>query len=440
MRSPASKGHRISATSVATSLTLIILIALALRLGFFWDYQSQNPRQALSTIPFLFEPGNIAFSLAQGKGFASPFHVDTGPTAWMTPVYPLILAGIFRVFGAYTFHTFLAAVLMNILLSAATCVPIFYSGKRIGGIGLAAAAAWLWAIFPNSILLSFESLWDACLSALLAATILWATLALDESGRLREWCAYGVLWGLALMTNATLGSVLPFLLGWLIYRAWKEGRLKLERPAIASAIIVLSCVPWTIRNYVVFHKVIPLRSILGLQLYVGNNPQAQYIWRGDFHPIHDAPERARYIQLGEIAYMQEKKDQAIDFIVHHPAREVQLAWHRFVALWAGGTPTPIWDFVERDSLWFRGVLLFNIFASVCALLGMIRLYRAGSRYWLPAGVFPVVYPVAYYITLALPRYRLPIDPIVLLLAVCAFAPIKSGPEKFAGSRSIGAAR
>ena len=61
-------------------------------------------------------------------------------------------------------------------------------------------------------------MWDASISALLVATILWATLALAESERMRDWCAYGLLWGVTLMVNATLAALLPLLLGWLAYR------------------------------------------------------------------------------------------------------------------------------------------------------------------------------------------------------------------------------
>ena len=195
-----------------------MLVALALRLGYMWQFQHIHPRQGVSVIPFLFESGNIAHSLATGHGFSSPFRVDTGPTAWMTPLFPLLLAGIFRIFGAYTFHAWAATVLFNITCCTLACIPIYFTAKRIGGIALAAGAAWLWAIFPNAILIPVESMWDACISALLVATILWATLALAESQRLRNWCAYGLLWGIALMFNATLAALFPFLAGWLVYR------------------------------------------------------------------------------------------------------------------------------------------------------------------------------------------------------------------------------
>jgi len=398
-----------------TSLWLIMLVALALRLGYMWQFQYIHPRQGVSVIPFLFESGNIAHSLATGHGFSSPFRVDTGPTAWMTPLFPLLLAGIFRLFGAYTFHAWAATVLLNITCCTLACIPIYYAGKRIGGIGLAAGAAWLWAIFPNAILLPVESMWDASISALLVATILWATLALPESQRLRNWCSYGLLWGIALMFNATLAALFPFLAGWLVYRARQEKREWLINAAVAVAIIVLCCVPWTIRNYHVFHQFVPLRSVLGLQLWLGNNDQTQDIFRGDLHPIYNSAEREKYISMGEIAYMQQKKQEAIAYMLSHPAREAHLVTYRAISIWSGGTPYPLEDFLGTPSLRFRGVLAFNLVAALGALCGIIILFRERSQFAVPLAAFPLIYPWAYYLTLALPRYRLPIDPIVILL-------------------------
>ena len=53
-------------------------------------------------------------------------------------------------------------------------------------------------------MIPFEWIWDTSLSALLAATLLWATLELADSDRVRDWCGYGLLWGFTLMTNPSL--------------------------------------------------------------------------------------------------------------------------------------------------------------------------------------------------------------------------------------------
>ncbi|MGH9748250.1 MAG: glycosyltransferase family 39 protein [Candidatus Acidiferrales bacterium] len=430
---------------IATSLSLIVFIAFVLRLGFAWDYARQNSHQALAVVPFLQEAGNIAISLATGHGFSSPFRVDTGPTAWMTPVYPWILSELFRIFGVRTYDSFVAAAVFNIICSALTCIPIFLAGKRVAGIGAAAGAAWLWAIFPNTILNTFQSMWDASLGALLAATILWATLALGRSERRRDWCAYGFLWGLGLLTTATLIALLPLLLGWLVYeRSRSRGTVEIQRwrlksafaqPALTALFALLCCVPWAVRNYEIFHRFVPLRSNLGLQLWLGNNENAEESWREQLHPIFNSAERARYVALGEIDYMQEKKSEAVAYMFSHPGRTARLAASRFVATWSGGTPHPLADFLHTPNLWFRGVLLFNICIALGAAAGILVLVKKRSAYALPIAAFPVILPWAYYLTLAYPRYRLPVDPAVLLLTAVALQTLFSARAPSAASSS-----
>ena len=410
-------------TRIFASLWFILAVALLLRGGFAWEYSSRNSHHALGVVPFLFESGNIGYSLSTGHGFASPFRVPTGPTAWTTPIYPFLLAAIFRIFGTYTFAAFVAAVGLNILFVVSTCTPLFYAIKRISGIGVAAGAAWLWAIFPNAILIPVESLWEASLSALLVAIILWATLRLAESPSTISWCWYGLLWGFTLMTNPSIAAVLPFLFGWLAWRQREDKRL-LQGIAVSVALMLICCVPWTIRNYRVFHSFVPLRSVAGLPLWLGNNEQAQARWSGQQHPIVESKERAHYVAVGEIAYMKEKRDLAIGYMISHPGREVQLMSRRFLAFWCGGTPYPVDDFFATDSFQFHYVLLFNIFVALGALLGIAVLIRDKSPYLLLLTVFPAIFPITYYLTMVVPRYKLPIDPILMALTAIAVSKLR----------------
>jgi hypothetical protein len=307
------------------------------------------------------------------------------------------------------------------LFSVLTCVPVFYAGKRIAGIGLGATAAWMWAIFPNAAIIPFQWIWDTSLSGLLAAAIVWATLAVADSKRLRDWGAYGLLWGAALMTNATLLSGLPFLLGWMAYRQWKQtGGRAFTNAAVAAGVIVLCCVPWTVRNYVVFHAFIPLRSPLGLQLWLGNNDQYRDAFPGWLHPIDNMAERAKYLRMGEVAYMKEKQSAALQWIIAHPRRELALFKDRFIATWAG-TPHPLKDFLRTPSLLIRSVFVCNALAALGALAGTVLFFadRKLRAYAIPVTAFPIVFPFSSYLSQALFRYRYPIDPLVLLLAAVA---------------------
>ena len=420
-----------------TSLWLIFLVALVARLSFAWYQERKFPHDVLAPAMFSQETGSIARSLATGKGFSSPFGKETGPTAWLTPVYPLLVAGIFRVFGVFTRASFFAVVLLNALFSSGVCVPIFCAGKRVAGPGVASAAAWLWALFPNAVMFPFEWVWDTSLAALLGASILWATIELAESQRWRDWCMYGLLWGFTLMTNPSLGSLLPFLLGWAAYRADRvnQGRRGTEfhakKPALAAAsIAILCCLPWTIRNYIVFHRLVPLRSNLPLELYIGNNEN--YAPRATWPPrITKERELVRYFHMGEIAFMEEEKRKALAFMRAYPRVEVRLIADRFVAFWTG-LVNPWQAFLSADSL-VRVLLLCSTFSALGALLGVAALLWKRSPYLSPLAAYPVVFPWLYYLTHSNLRYRHPIDPVVLLLVAIAVAGLVKKGSRPSGS-------
>ncbi|MDP9055305.1 MAG: hypothetical protein M3N93_13550, partial [Acidobacteriota bacterium] len=122
---------------------------------------------------------------------------------------------------------------------------------------------------------------------------------------------------------------------------------------------------------------------------------------------------------GEIAYMAEKRRDALHYMFTHPAREVRLFAGRFIMFWTAGTAHPIDDLLSRRSFWFTYVLLFNIFAALAGATAIVALFRRGSIYAIPLAAGPLLFPFAYYLTLALPRYKHPIDPTLLLLSAVA---------------------
>ena len=395
-----------------TQLRLLLALALTVRIVSLANYVQPRPHQALGAIPFLFEPGNIAYSLANGNGFASPFRVPTGPTAWMTPVFPALIALFFRTFGIYSYDAFLSAALFNILCGVLTCIPLFHIARRLGMPGVPALATGLWAVFPNAIIIPYEAMWDASLSALLATTALWAAVKLADVPSLFKSVVSGLFWGFVLMTSAALGILLPFLAFW---------KNTVRHGILIIAIAGLCCIPWTVRNYRQFHTLVPLRSVMGLSLWLGNNDQADGITTSGLHPLDNSRERDRYTEEGEIAYNGRKQSEAVVWIIHNPGRTLALSGKRFVAIWAGGSADPFTDFARSKSLWFRWVLGFNLAAAVGAFGGVVILYRQHNKLALPIAVFPLVFPLTYYVTIAPARYRHPIDPVIMLLTAVSLA-------------------
>jgi Dolichyl-phosphate-mannose-protein mannosyltransferase len=406
-----------------TSLALILAVTAATRLTFAWTEARKIPPDQLTRAVFQTEAGGIGRSLAIGKGFSSPFERDSGPTAILPPVYPLLVAGVFRIFGVQSSTAFYVLVLLNIAFATVTVIPLYEAGRSIGGARVAAIAGWLWALFPNGVVIPFEWIWETSLSAFLAALLLWTTLRLPEAeaARRRDWILYGLLWGLALMTNPALGAALPLLLAWAAWQAHKSRGVNLDRPALALLIALACCLPWTIRNAFVFHRFVPLRSGFGFELYIGNNEnyaERQFVW-----PPRVSYEREllRYLHTGEMTFMDEERHKALSFISDHPRIAVRLFLSRVLEFWTG-TPNPWQTWRTHPSAFERVLLPSNLLVPLFALAGLILLFLRQDSFAMPLLAFPLFFPIVYYLTHASLRYRHPIDPILFLLAAASIAP------------------
>jgi len=403
-----------------TSAWFITTAALGTRLAFAYNQQRKVPHQILATVPFEQETGNIAFALSQGRGFSNLFRQNTGPTAWIPPVYPFLLSLIFRVFGPFTLSSFFAAVLLNALFSAATTFPLFHLAQKVASRSVAIITAWLWVALPAGIMMPFEWIWDTSLSVLLATTLLWMTLRISDSAKRSLWLIYALLWAIALLTNPSLGIALPFLLFWAAVRARDVVQLAWRIPVCALLLIILCCLPWTIRNYAIFHRIIPIRSSLPFELWIGNNDIFDPHAINGTQRITRFEETRRYAQLGETAYLSDKQIRAITFIRQKPALFLHLTGRKIIATWIG-TEHPMDDFLHANSLLVRFVILCNAILTLGIALGAVLLARSKNPFAFPLVIFPALFPLIYYVTHPSLRYRHPIDPILILLAVIAFA-------------------
>ena len=392
---------------------LIFGVALLLRLAFLFSRAHQVPDAALAVVPFQNEVGSVAAALAHGQGFCCVFRQPTGPTAWLAPVYPFFLASIFRVFGSFTVASFYVAALFNCVLSALACLPLFYVGLRIGNRATAAAAGWLWAIFPSGILIPFEWIWDTSLSALLAISLLWATFRLTDDPRRRNFILYGLFWGFCLLVNPAFGAVFPFMLVWIYFRVSSSRLRRLGNIVLVVCLAILVCLPWTVRNAVQFRRFIPIRSDFPFELWMGNNPIYDEHSR-QTNRITRYEEAHRYSQLGETAFLEEKGRAAKEFVRAHPTLALQLAARRAVAMWMG-TSTPWQDFWRTDSNLVRFVLFWNAVTILGVATGLACLFFVRRWFLLPLAAFPLAFPLVYYLTQVSLRLRHPCDPILALL-------------------------
>jgi 4-amino-4-deoxy-L-arabinose transferase-like glycosyltransferase len=393
----------------------MVIVALAVRLAvipfLYHDWMD----------PFVLEHwafGRIARSIALGRGFGNPF-ADTGLSTLLPPVYSYLLAGIFKIFGIETRASVLAALSLNSLFSALTCVPVFLLARQAFGERVAKCAGWGWAFSPYGVYYGADWAWSTCLVTLELAWLFLFAWRLENSSRTRDWLIFGGLCGVAALTEPIVLDVLPLLGIWTVYRRYRLARpWKTELIAAAVAgIVTLS--PWLLRNYVVFHRFIPVRSGFGLELYIGNNGYSTRWVNSSLHPNHNDAELAEYERVGEIAYMGHKLQQGKDFIRAHPAWFVWMTFRRIVYMWTG-----YWSFAReylKDEPLDPPNIFVNTTMTILGLLGLRRVWQRDPALGIRFAIVLLFFPLPYYISHPETYYFRPIDPVIVVLAALAVA-------------------
>jgi 4-amino-4-deoxy-L-arabinose transferase-like glycosyltransferase len=395
-------------------LAVIVMVALGLRLAvtLLPNFEGLMGADHIHA----WEPGNVAEALLAGRGFGSPFQ-STQSSAVMPPVYPLIVAGLFRIFGIHTAASVFAAHALNCLLNALACIPVFLVARRSFGERAGWWAAWAWALSPYGIYFSAAWAWATHLLLLCLCWLLYLAQEMEENPRLALWVGFGMLAGLAALTEPSVLTVAPFLIALACWRLRSAGRAWVKPGAAAALALAAAISPWMVRNALVFHRFIPMRDSMGLELWMGNNGYSLRWTSDQLHPLHDAAELAAYDRLGELAYMDWKAQQAKAFIGAHPAWYAWMCVRRAVYLWTG-----FWS-LSRDYLAMEPMDLPNIpFATTLTLLALAGLRAAWrTRRWeaIRYGGVMLLLPSIYYFTHPEPYHLRPLDPIIAILSCYA---------------------
>ena len=149
-------------------------------------------------------------------------------------------------------------------------VPVIY---RIGalcfsrGVGLLSAA--IFAVYPTAVLYSTELLSEP-LGMFLFLLHIQLALEFARTTSLPFALLCGLSLGLSILTRANFVIMLPLVAFWGLYQFRREPRSLMKAVAI-PAVAVLALMPWAVRNYVAFHKFVPLSTAGGSALLQGNN-------------------------------------------------------------------------------------------------------------------------------------------------------------------------
>ncbi len=267
---------------------------------------------------------------------------------------------------------------------------------------------------------------------------LFNTMLLSSFAALYDWRANGckiggglvavIVWaGLATYAKASLTLLPPLLLA---VTSWSKGEGKrnmLSVLVVGLLVYVVVMSPWWVRNYLLFKDFVPFTTSSASNLYLGNNA-ANNSGGNDWGKDVERDVVARINALpGELEQQAAYSEAAKHFMQQHPIKCVKLFIIKFKRYW-----NVIPNAEGYNSGW-KALLAALSFGPILllSLLGM-WVNRGRWRCLLPIYLLIVYFTMLHTLTIASLRYRLPLEPFLIILAAGAVSAFQlNKPQKIA---------
>jgi Flp pilus assembly protein TadD len=348
------------------------------------------------------------------------------------PLYPFLLGLAYALRGGPDFALIRGA---QLLLGAVTPLLVWAIARRLlpERRGLAAAAAFVSAL--DGVLVYFEA--ELLLESLLApisALLVLLVLRAQETGAARRWLAAGLVMGVFAITRPNILLVAPVLfvvaLGWRVSRGFERPL----RPGAAAALTAGTCalvLPITAINTFVGGDPVLIASQGGLNFFLGNNAVANgwsatapTVFRVDwFGGVEDAQRLAeegvgRPLEPSEVSdYWY---DRAFEWWREHPVDGVVLTLKKAVLLLSGkeyGNNRDLYFFFDEFAPIGLPFAYLLYVLTPLALVGAVSFWRRGDPAARTVILYAAVYSVSVVMFFVTARYRVPLRPLVAILAV-----------------------
>ena len=352
------------------------------------------------------------------------------PTAWRPPAYPLMLAGIKRVFGS---HWLIASLAIQSILGLACLVLVFVIARNLFDRPLVSVLAPALVATDGHFQFEVFAQRETILFTVALLGIL-AILSRRNAGA-GSFVLVAVLTAGAYLVRPT-GFLMVLVLPLLAWRMTRRGVL--PRPArtvaLAAAALILVVLPWHVFVYRNFKTVTFLpSSTSGLMLYKGATPDLDGVYPMADIDLLDPWIRAELEEndvRGDVAVNRYLRGKALAHISARPGRFAYSTLIKVGALYSPvRTPFGVGDLVEEDGdftleNWRLISPLSLVFAPHALLIlvgSLVFLWRrkpyggAGGQTMWYFWVFALLVTALHAVTVGETRYRLFLNPIMCVL-------------------------
>lgn len=376
-------------------VTVIFVLALAIRLGFIYHFSAPLAADEI-------EYDRIAQSLAAGKGYTD---ISGNLTAKRSPAFPVLLSLIYLFAGRHI----LVAQVFQALLDSFLCVLIYLFGKKLFGKKVALMAGLLSCIHLGFISQPAKMLTEQLATLFLFISMFFYYRSQVDKNRRKVYFIVitAVSLGFTSLSRANL-SIVVFPVVALIFLDLLRNKythfaaFKVITIFILSYLLVLS--PWVIRNYKAFHAFVPFTTASGIALYTSYTPIGGKVY--GFLPQDEIISQAKKIR-SEVEQSSFLTRKALLLL----ARD-HFLFFKFLGLKCMYFFSPIdWELVRGKAVYNYSYGFYLPFFFIGFILLFGRFYSLASLY------LPVVSVIATVLVFfGIPRFRVPIEPFMILFS------------------------
>ena len=409
-------------------LGLLTIVVNALLLFVVIPEASARVRGLYSANQYADGYDQLAENLAAGNGYR--FYPDTAQTLMREPGYPVLLAGIYKLFG----NNFVIVKLCNMLLALGVAFLMTLIARNISTNSFLIYGSPLLFLFHPETLIAESRGGVEILFALMLTLYI---LTVYRAAKSDKWCDYvlsGAVLGATLLVRSTPLLFPVVLFGYFLFleRHGKNLLVLIRNFALMLLTMLFVISPWIIRNYSLTKKFVPTASVLGVAaqtgLYFSTHREIGNVrvdWQASLERNRLAQELGYPFRVGYYQYFYSTADELafsqflFRRVVHEyeadPLLFVRTLGLNLIKFWCGGK--------TGQSVTMDAIVQFPFLAA--ALAAVVLCIRDGRAKIIAPMALLCVYIVGVSIPiLAQARYCAPLIPFMAILAAIALLVLK----------------
>lgn len=379
-------------------ILLIVAIAALLRLLLFGWFHAEG------LTPDEGEYIYLANRLATGEEFID----SNGNYSVRAPGFPMMLSFIFRNLDEGVLASqVLGCIMGGLVVWLGYYVCLMLSNNRRSAL----TTALVLMLYPGFIIFA-GLLQTETLYVVLMLAVFLSALSFVRHRSLTSAALIGLFSGLAALTRAVFFGFFPILLVVIGFHIWRKNRSAVKLLIVSVIVWIVVLTPWTLRNYEIHHRILPVSSGGGSSLLTGNNPYATGTWRLEsgfdewFARQATADGVENLSTLTEVERSEVSGRIARNYITDYPFASLSLALKKAHIFWI----YPITNSDSDEQLQLVAVL-FDFVLLLGAALGIIFTWKERRRYALVIAAI-VFFSLVQIVLHSEARFRLPLIPFL----------------------------